>query len=233
MGKKKNNKKNNNNSQKGHVFLRSIFDLYKILTATLLVIFVPQTCHDGTRVCSFAENFHNLDSYNSFALYFNFFTSICFMIYYFIEIYRERLFIRLLDINKSDNISNYRNDMKLYPKINSKIIETNELFFYFNCFLLCIFISNIIISIFVLTRYYLNDLTIFISISNTMLIADKQLRSFYVAIKSYNHNIPYSMYKTNLVYFNSVDLSIKKKRKKKILKKMKKMKEDQDLIMDM
>jgi len=209
--------------QKCKLFFIFIFEMYKILTSSLLVVLVPQKCNDGERMCSFSENFENLDPYNSFALYYNFFTSICFFLYYLVEIYRERLFIRLLDVDPDLSREDYDEEIEEYPKINKKVQETNELFYYVNIFLIGILLSNIIVSIFVLSRFYLNDLTIFISISNTMLIADKQFRSFFVARKSYKENKAYSMYMTKMITYNTVDIDIKIKREKRLRKRMRKM----------
>lgn len=202
-------------AQKCKLFFIFLFEMYKILTSSLLVVLVPQKCNDGERMCSFSENFENLDPYNSFALYYNFFTSICFFLYYLVEIYRERLFIRLLDVDKDLDEEDYDGEMEEFPKINQKVKETNELFYYINIFLIGILISNIIVSLFVISRFYLNDLTIFISISNTMLIADKQFKSFFVARRSYKENKAYSMYMTKMITYNTVDHDIKVKRAKR------------------
>jgi hypothetical protein len=209
-------------AQKCKLFFIFIFEMYKILTSSLLVVLVPQKCNDGERMCSFSENFENLDPYNSFALYYNFFTSICFFLYYLVEIYRERLFIRLLDVDADLTEEDYDDEIEEFPKIENKIKETNELFYYINIFLVGILISNIIVSIFVLSRFYLNDLTIFISVSNTMLIADKQFRSFFVARKSFKENKAYSMYMTKMITYNTVDRDIKIKREKRLRRRMKK-----------
>jgi len=209
-------------AQKCKLFFIFIFEMYKILTSSLLVVLVPQKCNDGQRMCSFSENFENLDPYNSFALYYNFFTSICFFLYYLVEIYRERLFIRLLDVDKDLTKEDYDDEIEEYPKIDNKVKETNELFYYINIFLVGILISNIVVSIFVLSRFYLNDLTIFISISNTMLIADKQFRSFFVARKSYKENKAYSMYMTKMITYNTIDHDIKIKREKRLRRRQRK-----------
>jgi hypothetical protein len=215
-------------AQKCKLFFIFIFEMYKILTSSLLVVLVPQKCNDGERMCSFSENFENLDPYNSFALYYNFFTSICFFLYYLVEIYRERLFIRLLDVDADLTEEDYDDEIEEFPKIENKIKETNELFYYINIFLVGILISNIIVSIFVLSRFYLNDLTIFISVSNTMLIADKQFRSFFVARKSFKENKAYSMYMTKMITYNTVDRDIKIKREKRLRRRMKKRQQELD-----
>jgi len=216
-------------TQKCKLFFIFIFQLYKILTSSLLVVLVPQKCNNGERMCSFSENFENLDPYNSFALYYNFFTSICFLLYYFVEIYRERLFIRLLDVDAELSKEDYDEEMEEYPKINTRVKEINELFYYINIFLIGILLSNIIVSIFVLSRFYLNDLTIFISISNTMLIADKQFKSFFVARKSFKENKAYSMYMSKMITYNTVDNDIKKKRQKRLRKRQRKLAREEQL----
>lgn len=209
-------------SQKVRIVFRFFFEIYKILTSTLLIFFVPQKCDDGTRLCSFSENFNRIDPYNTFVLYFNITTSIFFFVYYLIEIYRERVYIQLLDIDYEKPEDYYYEDVKTYPKIKRKINDINYLFYNFNLFLVGIFLINIIVSVVVLSNYYLNDLTVFIAITNTIIILDKLLRSFFIARKSYIEKKAYSMYTVKDVTFNTVDKSIKRKRRRRKRKKKKK-----------
>lgn len=209
-------------SQKVRIVFRFIFEIYKILTSTLLIFFVPQKCDDGTRLCSFSENFNRIDPYNTFVLYFNIATSIFFFVYYLIEIYRERIYIALLDIDDKKTDETYAQEMKKFPKIKSKISEINYLFYNFNLLLIGMFLINIIVSIVVISINYLNDLTVFIAITNTIIILDKLLRSYFIAKKSYVEKKAYSMYTVKDVTFNTVDKSIKKKRKRRKKKKIKK-----------
>jgi len=216
-------KNNNDKYQKVKIFFRFLFEVYKIFSSCLLVVLVPQKCDDGTRMCSFADNFNNLDPYNIFALYFNITTSIVFFLYFTLELYRERIYIQLLDINYDKDEDNYYDEVKTYPKIKSKINDINFIFYYFNLFLIVIFLINIIVSLVVITNFYLNDLTIFITITNTILILDKLLRSFFIAKKSYYTKKAYSMYTTRDVTYNCVDrkIKIRRKRRKKKIKKEK------------
>lgn len=207
--------KNNEKFQKVKIFFRFLFEVYKIFTSCLLVVLVPQKCNDGTRMCSFSDNFNNLDPYNIFALYFNITTSIVFFLYFTLELYRERIYIRLLEIDYEKDEDIYYDEVKNFPKIKSKINDVNFIFYYFNIFLVVIFIINISISLVVITNFYLNDLTIFITITNTILILDKLIRSFFIAKKSYNEKKAYSMYTTKDVTYNIVDRKIKKRRRKK------------------
>lgn len=211
--------------KKIQVFFRFLFEIYKIISSCLLVVFVPQECNNGQRACSFKDNFQNLDPYNTFALYFNITTSIVFFLYFSIELYRERIYIQLLDINENKSYENYDNEIKKYPRIKKRIDDVNFVFYYFNIFLILIFLINIIISLIVVTNFYLNDLTIFITITNTILILDKLLRSYTIARKSYYEKKAYSMYTRKDIIYNDIDKKIKKRRLKKIKKKLKNSKE--------
>lgn len=210
---------NQDKSQKIRIVFRFFFEIYKILTSTLLIFFVPQKCDDGTRLCSFTENFNRIDPYNTFVLYFNITTSIFFFVYYLIEIYRERIYIQLLDIDYTKDEENYYEEVKQFPKIKRKINDVNYLFYNFNLLLIGIFVINIIVSVVVISNYYLNDLTVFIAITNTIIILDKLLRSYFIARKSYYEKKAYSMYTVKDVTFNTVDKRIKKLRKKRKKKK--------------
>lgn len=210
-------------SQKIRIVFRFFFEIYKILTSTLLIFFVPQKCDDGSRLCSFTENFNRIDPYNTFVLYFNIATSIFFFVYYLIEIYRERIYIKLLDINYKKDKEYYDTEIKEYPKIKNKINEINYLFYNFNLLLIGIFLINIIVSIVVISINYLNDLTVFIAITNTIIILDKLLRSYFIAKKSYVEKRAYSMYTVKDVTFNTVDKNIKKRRKKRRKRKKEKL----------
>ena len=214
--------KNNDKFQKVQIFFRFLFEVYKIFTSCLLVVLVPQKCDDGTRMCSFADNFNDLDPYNTFALYFNITTSIVFFLYFTLELYRERIYIQLLDIDYEKDEDNYYDEVKTYPKIKSKINDINFIFYYFNIFLIVIFFINIIISLIVITNFYLNDLTIFITITNTILILDKLLRSFFIAKKSFYQRKAFSMYTRKDVSYNCVDRRIKRRRRRKKKKRRKK-----------
>jgi len=220
-----------NNIEKIKIFFRFLFEIYKILTSCLLIIFVPQKCENGERMCSFSENFKRLDPYNTFVLYFNISTSIVFFIYYIIELYRERIYIQLLDIKKSVTDENYKHEVRLYPKIKKKVKDINSLFYGVNIFLIVVFSINIIISLVVIIKFYINDLTIFITITNTIIILDKLMRSFFIAKKSYNEQKAYSMYIVKDVTYNTVNKKIKNLRKKRRRERIKKnlMKENEKL----
>ena len=76
---------------------------YKIVTGTMLTLFIPQNC-DG-EICSLNDNFKNDQPYHQMALCWNSMTLIGFLMLYVYELKRENWSIEYLDIdnNKPDN----------------------------------------------------------------------------------------------------------------------------------
>ena len=77
---------------------------YKILTGTLLTLFIPQNC-DG-QICSIQQNYENNDTYHRLTLGWNIITMLWFLIMYVFELKRENWAIKYLDIdnNLQDNV---------------------------------------------------------------------------------------------------------------------------------
>ena len=96
-------KVDNDMIQRCKVFGIFMLQGYKILTGTLLSVFIPQSC--GDHVCTLKENIENNDKYHRIALSWNIMTMVIFIGYFIIELIREEWCIKYLDIdnNKSDN----------------------------------------------------------------------------------------------------------------------------------
>ena len=93
--------------QRINLIFNVLIELYRILSCSLLILFIPQKC-DQT-LCSIYENLHrNGDIFYNVALTINFITLISFFILYGLEIIRENIFIKYLDVNTMlpfDNLS--------------------------------------------------------------------------------------------------------------------------------
>ena len=71
--------------------------IYKILTGTLLTIFVPQSCETFSietnktenNVCTLTQNYENNDLYHKKTLYWNIMTMMLFLGYYIIELKKK------------------------------------------------------------------------------------------------------------------------------------------------
>ena len=106
---------------------------YKVLTGTMLTLFIPQACYveeltNGTeiisaedtgrlQICSLTQNYENNEIYHKTALYWNGFSFLLFIMCYIFELRRENWAIKFLDINNDipDNA------------LKEKIVEEPEL----------------------------------------------------------------------------------------------------------
>ena len=86
-----------------------MLQFYKVLTGTMLTLFVPQAClqseeiTDGSsiinpdgysvRICTITENLENNEVYHRITLYFNMLSFFCFIYVYILELQRESLSI--------------------------------------------------------------------------------------------------------------------------------------------
>ena len=101
------------------VLIYMFLESFKIFMACLLVIFVPQKCNDHT--CSLTDKFFDHNILNMIAIGLNTVSLLLFIWGYIIELWREYLLIKYLDVN--DNISEtiITEVIVLYPKIRKKI----------------------------------------------------------------------------------------------------------------
>ena len=76
---------------------------YKVLTGTMLSLFIPQNC--GDHMCSLTENYNNSELYHRSLFYCNCLSMFLFFCSYIIELRREEWCVKYLDIdnNYSDN----------------------------------------------------------------------------------------------------------------------------------
>ena len=85
-----------------------VLQFYKVLTGTLLTLFVPQACYseitDGSeernlQICSLMQNYENNEIYHRTTLNWNGFSFLLFVMCYMFELRREHWAIKFLDIN--------------------------------------------------------------------------------------------------------------------------------------
>ena len=78
----------------GGIFL---LQSYKILTGTMLSLFIPQSC--GDNMCSLQENYDKTEVYHKSLFYWNSLTMLSFFCTYLIELRREEWCVKYLDID--------------------------------------------------------------------------------------------------------------------------------------
>jgi len=183
----------------GLFFLQS----YKIITGTMLSLFIPQNC-DG-QICSFQQNLDNKERYHQISLSWNTVTMLSFIVLYIYELKRENWSIKYLDIdnNKPDNA--LKSVIIKHKKLDKHMDLLN--LNYYNIVKLTVFMNfiNIGIVVKILNNNYHSQSTISCFISFTLLILMKLYNSFNVAYQSVKHDKMMSAYMSEFVSYNVLD----------------------------
>ena len=183
----------------GIFFLQS----YKILTGTMLSIFVPQSC--GDHVCTLTENINNDDFYHRSALGMNALTMLLFFGYYFIELRREEWSIKYLDIDNNKPDNSLKAIIITEPKLDKQMDRLNK--YYYNALLITgsFYFINILMTIKLLKEKYHSSSTISCFMSFSLLVMMKLYNSFSVARQSVKNDKMMSAYMSEFVSYNVLD----------------------------
>ena len=181
-----------------------IFELYRVLISSCLILFVPQKCDD--HVCDFKENLVFENGKYTTGVVFNFITFASFLALYFVEVKRENILINYLEVSTnvaSDNIS-VGKTLELLPKEKkASILYLDKCYQRGGFFMLFLFVANAILSGFVVSDYYLDKQTTSTFVTNILFIITK-LIDIYTAANT-EENIFYSAYLKGRIQYNDVD----------------------------
>ena len=95
--KRKKMKLTQDRMQRLSVYFQVVLELYRVITCSLLVIFVPQKCDE--HICTLSENLTWNSSFYNVTLVLNFCTLFGFCPMYLVEMWRENRLIKYLDVN--------------------------------------------------------------------------------------------------------------------------------------
>jgi len=191
--------------QRINLIFNVLIELYRILSCSLLILFIPQKC-DHT-LCSIYENLHrNGDTFYNVALTINFITLISFFILYGLEIIRENIFIKYLDVTimlPFDNVS-VKKSLDYLPQNKKKIITKIDNYYQKYAYIIIIIYGiNVSCSAIIINKYYIGTQTIGTFITYMIFILTKLYNVYIIA--NTDKYIFYSAYlKTNLQY-NDID----------------------------
>lgn len=181
-----------------------VLQFYKIVTGTMLTLFIPQNC-DG-QICSITQNIENENRYHKMALSWNAMTMMSFFVMYIFELKRENWSIRYLDIdnNKPDNALK---EVIVKEKNLDKMMDLLNLYYYrivnFTIFMNMV---NIGLVLKILYNDYHSQSTISCFISFSLLILIKLYNSFSVAYQSVKNDKMMSAYMSEFVSYNVLDI---------------------------
>tara|TARA_B100000900_G_scaffold416027_2_gene448583 strand:- start:161 stop:817 length:657 start_codon:yes stop_codon:yes gene_type:complete len=187
------------------VKVAGIFTLqvYKVLTGTLLSLFIPQSC--GEQICTLKENLEDSDPYHQKVLAWNILTGTLFIFYYLIELRREEWSIKYLDIDNDKPDNSLKEIIAKYPKLDSKMDRLNK--YYYNTLLLtCFFYTiNMGISAKLVKDKYHSMSTVSCFFSFSLLVLMKLYNSLVVARQSVKNDKMMSAYMNEFVSYNVID----------------------------
>jgi len=182
-----------------------IVELYRVLVASFLILFVPQLCDD--HVCSFEENAQTgTDPLYNAGFVMNCITLASFVVMYYAESGRERKLIAYMDVNTkvpSDNQSVGNLLVSLPESKRDTILYFDKLYCRTAYAALVCFITNTILSGFVVYKYYLDDQTTTTFITSVLFMIQK-LADVYATVNT-EQNIFYSAYLRGKIQYNDVD----------------------------
>jgi len=196
-----------------------MLQFYKVLTGTMLTLFVPQACRqseeimdgssifipDGVRICTITENLENNEIYHRFTLYFNLLSFLSFIYVYILELQRENWSIKYLDIDKDKSDNALKSIIVNEPKLDKKMDRLNKMYFYGLSVTAIIYMINMILMINILYQDYHSASTLSCFVSFTLLVQMKLYNSLSIAYYSVKDDKMMSAFMSEFVSFNVLD----------------------------
>ena len=189
--------------QRIKVILIFMLQIYKVLTGTMLVLFIPQECNG--EICSIKDNYEKDDLYHKLVFYWNSLTLLSFLFLYSFEIKREEWCVKYLDIdnNYSDNF--LKTIIIQEKELDNKMDNLNKRYYQITQ-LCCIFYSiNISLMVHILYNNYHSNSTVSCFLSFTLLVCMKLYNSINVGYQSVKNDKMTSAYISEFVSYNVFD----------------------------
>ena len=190
--------------QKTSVYISFIFELYRVVMGSFLILFVPQKC--GEDSCTIFQPVNAGNRLNDAAFGVNILTFCLFLGMYYAEIKRETQMITYLHVNLEepcDNDAVGEALCKLPEEKKLSILRWDKLYLRSGQFALVGFIANAVLSSIAIYKNFLDGKTTSSLITNIlfMLLKIHETQS----ITNTDQNIFYSAYLNERVQFNDVD----------------------------
>jgi len=200
--------KNQNLYQKIVVSINILFEFFRVITCSLLIIFVPQKC--GDHVCSINEKLYLTPSFYCASLIFNFITLFTFFCFYFLEIRRENVLIKYLEVNPTLSYNKFEVEklIELLPlNKKKKILQVHKYYQKYANIMIYTYIINVILSGIVISKYSITNQSISTFITYILFIIIK-LNNVYSIANTEDFTF-YSAYLMTNMQFNDVDKQFK------------------------
>jgi hypothetical protein len=190
--------------QRLSVCVQVLLEMYRVITSSLLILFVPQICVD--HICTTTENLvWETNTYNT-ALCFNFISMAFLVNMYYMELVRENRLIKYLSVNPelandSEEVSKQLELLSVNKQ--NKIFLINRYYKLSAYGALSIYVLNVLLSIAAISRYYAGSQTASTLVTYILFMMTK-FGSVY-SLVSTEKNIFYSAYMIGKIQYNDVD----------------------------
>jgi len=190
--------------QKINVNISFIMEMYRVVMASFLIIFVPQKC--GDNICGMLENIHTEDPLNAVGFGTNVASFLSFLAMYYYEIRRENKMITYLHINPelprdNDAVDEALNNLP--DKKKQAILYLDKRYQKCTYVAMGTFALNTALSSIVINNSYLDNKTITALLTNVLFMALKIVDAYGIA--NTEENIFYSAYLKSKTQYNDVD----------------------------
>ena len=120
--------------QRIKVFGIFALQFYKVMTGTMLTLFIPQACYidnerEQLKICSLTENYENTEVFHKTTFYWNGFSFFLFIMTYILELRREHWAIKYLDINNDIPDNALKEKIVLEPELDRVMDKLNKFYF--------------------------------------------------------------------------------------------------------
>ena len=198
--------KNQDTIQKLAVVSTLVLELYRMLTSSLLILFVPQSC--GGNLCSISDNLTwNPDHHQyNFGICVNFITLFIFSCLYAVELKRENRLIKYLHVNPEMPSSNDAVEKTLEHidiEKKRKILAIDKQYQRISYCSIGMYAFNSIVSGVIISQYYFGSQTTTSFITSLLFMFTKLINVYQVS--NTEENIFYSGYMKTFVQFNDLD----------------------------
>jgi len=176
---------------------------YKIITGTMLTLFIPQNC--GDKMCSLNDNYNNSEVYHKTAFYWNSFSAFLFFCSYLIELYREEWCVKYLDIDNDIPDNSLKHIIVQEETLDKKMDRLNKYYYNLLCINSGVYFINILMTIKMINDSYYNNSTLSCFASFVLLVLMKLYNSLTVAHQSVKNDKMMSAYMSEFVSYNVLD----------------------------
>lgn len=185
------------------------FQVYKVVTGTMLSLFVPQRCEDlltnTSAVCTLQQNLEDTESYHRLALCINGLSLCAFVITYAFEMKRENWCIEYLDIDNDRPDNSLKAIIQTEPRLDSQMDRLNRMYWVSLLSTTGIYVANLGTMVPLLYEKYHSSSTISCFVSFVLLVWLKLFNSLSVARKSLTDDKMLSAYMSEFVSYNVLD----------------------------